>query len=524
MRKEGNAPLFRGRLFLLGQDRPCTQRLKSSLFGERSVMLPTFESSDTSIIECHHFCRINSKGHWKLHCRDQNKAGTSNKKVTNRPLYLEDDYEAAIARNIAVEILKNRQEKSSKKTTTRKTSTSNGPTINTTITDYSKAKKSALDISRTSSNRIAAFPRTTHGEKANAANNAAAAAPSKKASSMANKVAPIQETTLTKLPPNMVAMVEGFLKDLQNEHVGGGQGHHHEKAMSGSDNAIIVDMTEEPPDEISIGLWKLGGHVDLMPAFFHFLSREAIYLVTFDLEQDLMDFVSRREWDALHKEWIEVKTEVTNLDFILGWVNAVHHKTRMNNDYDDFSDDSGKALANVIIVGTNRIGLHPDPRMQESLANLKFETIREALRGHSMENNVCSTYFTVDETEFDCEEGCECQLCQLRLKIYQSFMRLPRMGMRIPESWCTFEKSIQTWMDKGIVYATVQEIFENFEDDDMDAFKSLLELYSDLGLLFYNGSLHNEILNNFVTFVPQSFANFIAQICSPFHFAKLVSL
>ena len=141
-----------------------------------------------------------------------------------------------------------------------------------------------------------------------------------------------------------------------------------------------------------------------------------------------------------------------------------------------------------------------------------------------MENNVCSTYFTVDETEFDCEEGCECQLCQLRLKIYQSFMRLPRMGMRIPESWCTFEKSIQTWMDKGIVYATVQEIFENFEDDDMDAFKSLLELYSDLGLLFYNGSLHNEILNNFVTFVPQSFANFIAQICSPFHFAKLVSL
>ena len=97
------------------------------------------------------------------------------------------------------------------------------------------------------------------------------------------------------------------------------------------------------------------------------------------------------------------------------------------------------------------------------------------------------------------------------------------MGMRIPESWVRFEKSVQSWMDKGIVYATVQEIFENFQDNDMDAFKSLLELYSDLGLLFYNGSLKNEILNNFVTFVPQSFANFIAQLCSPFHFAKLVS-
>ena len=105
-------------------------------------------------------------------------------------------------------------------------------------------------------------------------------------------------------------------------------------------------------------------------------------------------------------------------------------KTRMNNDYDDFSDDTGKALSNVIIVGTNRIGLHPDPRMQESLANLKFEKIREALRGHAMENNVCSTYFAVDETEFDCcdDQHCECQLCQLKTKIYQSLMRLPRMG------------------------------------------------------------------------------------------------
>ena len=102
----------------------------------------------------------------------------------------------------------------------------------------------------------------------------------------------------------------------------------------------------------------------------------------------------------------------------------------MNNDYDDFSDDTGKALSNVIIVGTNRIGLHPDPRMQESLANLKFEKIREALRGHAMENNVCSTYFAVDETEFDCcdDQHCECQLCQLKTKIYQSLMRLPRMG------------------------------------------------------------------------------------------------
>ena len=69
--------------------------------------------------------------------------------------------------------------------------------------------------------------------------------------------------------------------------------------------------------------------MDLMPVWFHFLSREAIYIVAFDLEKDLMDQISRQEWDSLHKEWIEVKDEYyTNLDVLIGWINTIHHKTR----------------------------------------------------------------------------------------------------------------------------------------------------------------------------------------------------
>ena len=91
LRKEGNAPLFRGRLFLVGQDssRPfcnSSSRLKSALFGDRPSSMPTFESTSDSIIECHHFCRINSKGQWKLHCRDLKAKKASN---SMRPLYLE---------------------------------------------------------------------------------------------------------------------------------------------------------------------------------------------------------------------------------------------------------------------------------------------------------------------------------------------------------------------------------------------------------------------------------------------------
>ena len=57
------------------------------------------------------------------------------------------------------------------------------------------------------------------------------------------------------------------------------------------------------------------------------------------------------------KEWIDVKADYTNLDLLISWINTIHHKTgRINNDYDDFIEDNGKALTNVIIVGTNRIG------------------------------------------------------------------------------------------------------------------------------------------------------------------------
>ena len=70
-----------------------------------------------------------------------------------------------------------------------------------------------------------------------------------------------------------------------------------------------------------------------MPVWFHFLSREAIYIVAFDLEQDLMDQISRQEWDSSHKEWVEVKDEYTNLDVLIGWINTIHHKTRCSKNY-----------------------------------------------------------------------------------------------------------------------------------------------------------------------------------------------
>ena len=94
------------------------------------------------------------------------------------------------------------------------------------------------------------------------------------------------------------------------------------------------------------------------------------------------------------------------------------------------------------------------------------------------------------------------------------------MGNRIPESWVKFENVIHDWISKGITYVFVDEMYESYNGGNMESFKSLLSLYEDLGLIFL---VEKWDKNGLVIFNTQSFANLIAQLTSPFHFAQLVS-
>ena len=457
LRKRGNAPLFRGRLFLLGQDRPSNNRLKATLMGE-NVASDDFSSS--TLVNCNHYCKINAKAKWKSKFEIQT---TGNQEKTSM-LNLEDDYELAIARNIAIEILKNRQ--NTKKMAKNKLH-KNGKKLRATLQQQLEAKNKS------------------------------------------NKVAPTSDnTTLAKLPPNMVTLVESCLKELEMDKANN----------KGKDNAIIVDLSAEQdlPGDIGLSVWQLNGHPDLMSTFYHFLSHEAIHVLTFDLLQDLNDLAPKTEWDIVNQTWIETDSEMTNLEYLLTWINYIYHQSRIKHE----------EANNIIIVGTNRSQLHPDFRAQEGQANLKFEVIREALRGQAMEKNVCQTFFALDELDLETDdqdqhfcEGC-CQFCQLKLKVYHLSLRLPRMGMRIPESWVQFEKVLHLWLSRGIQFAAVDEMFESYKGGSLESFQSLLVLYEDLGMIYLVEKQDDN--HGLVIFDTQSFFTLIAQLSSPFHFAKLV--
>ena len=172
LRRQGSAPLFRGRVFLLGQDRPSNVRLRKTLLGQ--------PDKPDCIIQCHHWCRVNNKGQWKVDELEDHQQQQQPQKRVIKPLNLEDDYDNAIARNIAIEILKGRQKKK-------------------------KAGKHGL--SRSAQVQMASSTKTAfRSEKCRSKglNN--------------NKIAPAETSVaFSKLPPNMINLVEGFLKDFGNE-------------------------------------------------------------------------------------------------------------------------------------------------------------------------------------------------------------------------------------------------------------------------------------------------------------------
>ena len=165
------------------------------------------------------------------------------------------------------------------------------------------------------------------------------------------------QPSLKKLSPAMINLVENYLKDIQSEDT---------SSKKSNDSTLVVDLSDDTPTEISVSLWQLGGHVDLMSTLVHFLAKEAIYILSFDLQQNLHDIAIRHEWDFGNQKWVETDSELTNMDTILNWINLIYHKTRLQLVKEEEFDENPGPQPTIIIVGTNRESLHIDPVIQES--------------------------------------------------------------------------------------------------------------------------------------------------------------
>ena len=112
--------------------------------------------------------------------------------------------------------------------------------------------------------------------------------------------------------------------------------------------------------EISVSIWEIDW---LMTSLSHVFvtNMESVLLLVFDLRKDFLQ--------------VEEDVGVSTLDQIILWVNSFYHKACFNSPFPLDNKKEGPVVSsalvdvrpNIVIVGTNKGSLHPDPNHQDIL-------------------------------------------------------------------------------------------------------------------------------------------------------------
>ena len=159
-----------------------------------------------------------------------------------------------------------------------------------------------------------------------------------------NKVMPTIRNKNAEVPEPIASLVEDFLMQI-----------------SPNDSDY---RSEAILPNIQIDIWDFGGHPDLYTGHQLFLGGRALNVVVFDLRQELDSPAVVPIWKSSKEDIEYVETELTNLDFILVWLNLIYLSNR-NNARSSISDT--KPVTDIVIVGTNCNSLHSERDMQISM-------------------------------------------------------------------------------------------------------------------------------------------------------------
>jgi len=339
----GTLPIYRGRVCVLGQDRVGKTALVNALLSLDNP-LETQLTEGIGLTKCW----ANSMGEWS---RQQDQDIPVDSKLAPRSVSLSGlkaDYDHSLAHTVANEIAQiHKASKSSDKL-------------------YSKLDKEKANVAARS---LTSFIRS------NLKNSTRSKEKGKSARSK-NKVTPTERNINAEVPEPIASMVEDFLMQI-------------------SPNDSLTRSEAILPN-IQLDIWDFGGHPDLYTGHQLFLGGRALNIVVFDLRQELDSPAVVPIWKSSNEDIEYIETELTNLDFILVWLNLVYLSNR-NNARSSISDT--KPVTDIVIVGTNSSSLHSERDMQISMAELKFERIRQSIEGKPFQTSLCRTMFCVDSQD-----------------------------------------------------------------------------------------------------------------------------
>ncbi len=215
-----------------------------------------------------------------------------------------------------------------------------------------------------------------------------------------------------------------------------------------------------------------------------FTSREAIYLLMFDLTKDLSAtahcFV--KEPQCSEVEIQAPDSNDTNLDHIMRWMDLVHSYKHVVN---------GEILPPVILVGTHADLLEGDLSVKTNCVEDVKEKIGDTTRDFS--EHIGKT-FAVNNTlagirRIDKEDP---QVVSLREEILKVGDAMPHTKTEVPLKWLQVEDEVFDLASKGTNYITRQNFKENICDETCQFekegdFEVLLNFLHDRGTVVYHG-------------------------------------
>ncbi|XP_043245367.1 uncharacterized protein LOC122393433 [Amphibalanus amphitrite] len=388
VRRAGTVPVYRSRLFIIGNCGAGKTTLRHLLLGSSAVSQPPptagLDSSDLFTFP------VDDPSAWQP---DSASVG-SRRPSTGRwssaqrePEEIEEEYQTAIARNVVRELLKDRKSREMAKRKSRSSSRHFSSTFR-------------VNLSRSSLNKV--MPRKDFEVT--------------------------DEGALKELPPEIVRLVEEMLAESP-------------------DNSQERNESPEPgqKQQVTVSVWDWSGDPEYEAVLLPLLGYRGVYLLVFDASQPLDGPATITTWAKGQASETPVEGR-TRLDQLLDWLQLVHTAATPGSAGEGLG--TGTLAPPVLLVGVWSTQDDRPPPTETELQQSR-QLIRQALEGRLSGRHVHSQVLTVpisgDAAALNALRGC---LGQLTLS--QAYMgeKVPVRWLRLEEEVARRVRSglvVATW-------------------------------------------------------------------------------
>ncbi|XP_038061122.1 uncharacterized protein LOC119731909 [Patiria miniata] len=233
--------------------------------------------------------------------------------------------------------------------------------------------------------------------------------------------------------------------------------------------------------EPTLNIWDFAGQDLYYTTHQTFLSSRAIYLVVFNLSQDLdkpVPFPDNAACNDGSGGSVTYRTSpIQYLDF---WMQSIYTYTKKNYSQKELKQNSPP----IFIVGTHRNSVGGDDMPEDqrkTLIKKIFDRIHNEIKDKPYYRHVVSKFYSVENSLEDNRK-----IQELRKHIEDVAEEEPYMGEKIPLEWLTFDDK-KGKISGGKPVMTLKQVMDGFGIEDEPELLTMLKFYHDLGHIIYFG-------------------------------------